>query len=151
MLIRRRCSRAGLERFSAELWAVFSANHDENNDSTDTVRAAFDTRDNRSKQGNPPMDSINLPDDVNHHRRHFFGTAALAIAAAQLALTGSANAQSAVTPQPGNEKSAALAATRPRASTSFGALKQIDAGLLNVGYASLDRRSSKGRSIWGCP
>src|SRR5438045_1232049 len=81
------------------------------------------------------MDSINLPDDVNHHRRHFFGTAALAIAAAQLALTGSANAQSAVTPQPGNKKSAALAATKPGANTSFGALKQIDAGLLNVGYA----------------
>jgi len=81
------------------------------------------------------MDSINLPDDVNHHRRHFFGTAALAIAAAQLALTGSANAQSAVTPQPGEKKPAALTATKPGANTSFGALKQIDAGLLNVGYA----------------
>ena len=126
---------AAWELFSAELSAAFSANHDENNGSTHTVRAAFDTRDNRSKQGDPPMNSINLPDDVNHHRRHFFGTAALAIAAAQLALTGSANAQSAVTPQPGNKKPAALAATKPRANTSFGALKQIDAGLLNVGYA----------------
>jgi len=126
---------AAWELFSAELSAAFSANHDENNGSTHTARAAFDTRDNRSKQGDPPMDSINLPDDVNHHRRHFFGTAALAIAAAQLALTGSANAQSAVTPQPGNKKPAALAATKPRANTSFGALKQIDAGLLNVGYA----------------
>jgi pimeloyl-ACP methyl ester carboxylesterase len=81
------------------------------------------------------MDSINLPDDVNHHRRHFFGTAALAIAAAQLALTGSANAQSAMTPQPGGKKPAVLAATKPGTNTSFGALKQIDAGLLNVGYA----------------
>ena len=46
------------------------------------------------------MDTINLPDNINHHRRRFFGTAALA---AQLALTGSANAQSAMTPQPGNK------------------------------------------------
>ena len=81
------------------------------------------------------METINLPDDVNHDRRHFFGTAALAIAATQLALTGSANAQSATTPQPGNKKPAALAATKPGTNTSFGALKQIDAGLLNVGYA----------------
>jgi pimeloyl-ACP methyl ester carboxylesterase len=126
---------ASWELFGAELWAAFSANNDENNCSTHTVRAAFDTRDNRSKHGDPPMDSISLPDDVDHHRRHFFGTAALAIAAAQLALTGSANAQSAVTPQPGNKKSAALVASKPGANTSFGALKQIDAGLLNVGYA----------------
>jgi hypothetical protein len=81
------------------------------------------------------MDTINFPDDIDHHRRHFFGTAALAIAAAQLALTGSANAQSATTPQPADKKPAALAATKPGANTSFGALKQIDAGLLNVGYA----------------
>src|SRR5882724_4786567 len=69
------------------------------------------THGNRSKLGDPPMDTINLPDDIDHHRRHFFGTAALAIAAAQLALTGSANAQSATTPQPGSKKPAALAAT----------------------------------------
>src|SRR5258705_8644964 len=81
------------------------------------------------------MDTFNSPDDIDHHRRHFFGTAALAIAATQLALTGSANAQSATTPQPGNKKPAALAATKPGTNTSFGALKQIDAGLLNVGYA----------------
>jgi len=81
------------------------------------------------------MDTFDMPDDINHHRRHFFGTAALAVAAAQLALTGSANAQSAVTPQPGNKKPVALAATKPGTNTSFGALKQIDAGLLNVGYA----------------
>jgi pimeloyl-ACP methyl ester carboxylesterase len=81
------------------------------------------------------METINLPHEVNHDRRHFFGTAALAIAATQLALTGSANAQSATTPQPGNKKPVALAATKPGTNTSFGALKQIDAGLLNVGYA----------------
>ncbi len=81
------------------------------------------------------METTNLPDDVNHNRRHFFGTAAFAIAAAQLALSGSANAQSATTPQPDNKKPVALAAIKPGTNTSFGALKQIDAGLLNVGYA----------------
>src|SRR5580692_11611236 len=91
------------------------------------MRAVFATRGNRSKRGDQPMDTINMPDDINHHRRHFFGTAALAIAAAQLALTDSANAQSAMTPQPGDRKPAVLAATKPGTNTSFGALKQIDA------------------------
>ena len=81
------------------------------------------------------MDTIKMPDEIDLHRRHFFGTAALAVAAAQLALTGSANARSATTPQPGNRKPVALAAIKPGTNTSFGALKQIEAGLLNVGYA----------------
>jgi pimeloyl-ACP methyl ester carboxylesterase len=37
--------------------------------------------------------------------------------------------------QPGKTKSANLPRIRPGTNTSFGALKQIDAGLLNVGYA----------------
>lgn len=56
---------------------------------------------------------------IDHDRRRFFGTAAMTIAAAQFVLSGSADAQS---------NSAA-------SGTSFGPLKQIDAGLLNVGYA----------------
>src|SRR3979490_432371 len=123
---------AAWELFSAELRAAFSANHDENNGKR-TLCAS--THGNRSKLGDPPMDTFNSPDDIDHNRRHSFGTAALGIAATQLALTGSANAQSATTPQPGNKKPAALAATKPGTNTSFGALKQIDAGLLNVGYA----------------
>src|ERR1700751_3031845 len=101
---------AAWELFSAELSAAFSANHDDNDGNTHTVRAAFDTRDNRSKNGDPPMDSINFPNAVTPLSRQFFGTAALAIAASQLALTGSATAQSAVAPYPGNKKPAALAA-----------------------------------------
>src|SRR5882762_9110308 len=126
---------AAWELFGAELRAAFGANRDENSGSAHDALAAFDTRCNRSKQGDPAMETINLPDDVNHNRRHFFGTAAFAIAAAQLALSGSANAQSATTPQPDNKKPVALAAIKPGTNTSFGALKQIDAGLLNVGYA----------------
>jgi pimeloyl-ACP methyl ester carboxylesterase len=70
-----------------------------------------------------------MPHQINHHRRRFFGTAAMTIAAAQLALTGSADAQSdkATTPN--------ATAIKPGTNTSFGPLKQIDADVLNVGYA----------------
>jgi pimeloyl-ACP methyl ester carboxylesterase len=67
-----------------------------------------------------------MTERINLDRRNFFGTAAIGIAAAQFAFSGSADAQSgAATP----------AAIRPGTKTSFGPLKQIDAGILNVGYA----------------
>src|SRR5438093_3667871 len=66
---------------------------------------------------------------INHDRRRFWGTAAMPIAAAQLGMFGSAKAQS------GKTKPANLPAIKPGTNTSFGSLKQIDAGLLNVGYA----------------
>jgi pimeloyl-ACP methyl ester carboxylesterase len=66
---------------------------------------------------------------INHTRRGFFGTAAMSLAAAQFALSGLAQAQS------GNAKPASLPAIKPGTNTSFGPLKQIDAGVLNVGYA----------------
>ena len=67
--------------------------------------------------------------EINHPRRRFLSTAAMTIAAAKLGLMGSAQAQS------GTTNSAAPSPIKPGAGTSFGALKQIDAGLLNVGYA----------------
>jgi pimeloyl-ACP methyl ester carboxylesterase len=70
-----------------------------------------------------------MPEDINQNRRQFMGTAALGIAAAQLALTGSASAQ------PSKTSPAKAAAVKPGSHTSFAALKQIDAGVLNVGYA----------------
>jgi pimeloyl-ACP methyl ester carboxylesterase len=63
---------------------------------------------------------------VDHRRRRFFGTAALAFAATQLSLVGGASAQS---------KAANLPAVKPGTHTSFGPLKQVDAGVLNVSYA----------------
>jgi pimeloyl-ACP methyl ester carboxylesterase len=75
------------------------------------------------------MDRIRTSDEIDHHRRRFFGTAAMTIAAAQLGMIGSAAAQS------GKAKSAGVPAIKAGTHTSFGALKQIDAGLLNVGYA----------------
>ena len=70
-----------------------------------------------------------MSQDVDRDRRRFFGTAAMTLAAAQLALSGSADAQS------GKAKPADLRKTKPGTHTSFASLKQIDAGLLNVGYA----------------
>ncbi len=70
-----------------------------------------------------------MSEDINRDRRRFFGTAAMTLAAAQYVVSGSANAQS------GKAKPAELPRVKPGTNTSFGALKQIDAGVLNVGYA----------------
>jgi pimeloyl-ACP methyl ester carboxylesterase len=67
-----------------------------------------------------------MRDDVLPHRRRFFGAAATTIAAAQLGVFGSAVVGSGT---------AAAPAARPAASASFGPLKQIRAGALDVGYA----------------
>jgi pimeloyl-ACP methyl ester carboxylesterase len=68
-------------------------------------------------------------DEVNHHRRHFLGAATVSFAAAPLLAIASAYAQSS------KARSATLPAIKPGTNTSFASLKQIDAGLLNVGYA----------------
>src|SRR6267154_722165 len=70
-----------------------------------------------------------MSDEINRARRRFFGTAAMTLAAAQLAFNGRADAQ------PSKAKPAGLRSVKPGAYTSFAALKQIDAGVLNVGYA----------------
>jgi len=66
--------------------------------------------------------------EINSHRRRFFGVAAGTMAAAQFGMIGSANAEA-------KAEQAQLPATKPGAHTSFAALKQIDAGVLNIGYA----------------
>lgn len=65
-------------------------------------------------------------------RRGFLGTSAagaVSIAAAQLAAIGSADAQSSKT------KRTDLSKIKPATNTSFASLRQIEAGVLNVGYA----------------
>jgi pimeloyl-ACP methyl ester carboxylesterase len=62
---------------------------------------------------------------IDHDRRRFFAAAALTIATAQFGLSGAAQAQAATTKP----------AVVPAAHTSFGPLKQVEAGLLNIGYA----------------
>jgi pimeloyl-ACP methyl ester carboxylesterase len=67
-----------------------------------------------------------IVDEINQGRRRFFGTAATAVAAAQLGIIGHAAAQ---------RVGAKVPAIKPGTNTSFGPLKQINAGVLNVGYA----------------
>ena len=75
------------------------------------------------------MDTIKTSEDINHHRRRFMAAAAMIIAAAELGMTGSADAQADST------KRTDVPAIKPGTNTSFGPLKQVDAGVLNVGYA----------------
>ena len=75
------------------------------------------------------MRAIAMSEEINHHRRRFFGAAVMTIAAAQLGMISSAEAQSSKT------KPVVLPTIKPGTNTSFASLKQIDAGVLNVGYA----------------
>ena len=69
------------------------------------------------------MDTLRSVDEINRDRRRFVGSAAMAIAAAQLGMIDSASAE------------AKVPAIKPGTNTSLGTIKQIDAGVLNVGYA----------------
>jgi len=75
------------------------------------------------------MNIIKMSEGIKYARRRFLGIAALSIAAAKFGMFGSANAQSSKTTP------ADATTIQPGTNTSFGSLKQIDAGLLNVGYA----------------
>ncbi|MGD0446043.1 MAG: alpha/beta hydrolase [Edaphobacter sp.] len=75
------------------------------------------------------MTMIKMSEEIDHNRRRFFGTAAMTVAAAQLGMFGLAEAQS------GKVNSADVPAIKPGTNTTFASLKQIEAGLLNVGYA----------------
>ena len=77
--------------------------------------------------------------NINLHRRHFLGTAAMTLATAQFGLIGCENAQTSMT------KPAGQPTMKPGTNTSFGSLKQINAGLLNIGYAEAGK--SDGRAV----
>jgi pimeloyl-ACP methyl ester carboxylesterase len=66
------------------------------------------------------MSKFEIREAIDHHRRHLLGASALAIAAAQFAHIGSGAAQSNKAPL-----------------TTFGSLKQVEAGVLRIGYADL--------------
>jgi pimeloyl-ACP methyl ester carboxylesterase len=70
-----------------------------------------------------------MTEEINQRRRRLFGTAAMSIAVAQLGLMDSAAAQS------GKTTASKVPALKPGINTSFKSMKQIKAGLLNVGYA----------------
>jgi pimeloyl-ACP methyl ester carboxylesterase len=71
------------------------------------------------------MIPISKTKEINRHRRSFLGSAALATAA-QFGMLIPANAQTAKTKLP---------EIKPGTNVSFGPLKQIDAGVLNISYA----------------
>ena len=62
-------------------------------------------------------------------RRRFLGAAAITLAAAEFGIFGPADAQ------PGKISRDEIGKPKPTTNTSLGTIKQVDAGLLNVGYA----------------
>jgi pimeloyl-ACP methyl ester carboxylesterase len=74
------------------------------------------------------MSKIPPFEQIDQDRRRIFGAAAVTLAAAQLGMTTRAHAAQA-------PNDAGMQAARPGANTSFPSIKQINAGVLNVGYA----------------
>jgi pimeloyl-ACP methyl ester carboxylesterase len=72
-----------------------------------------------------------MSEDINYDRRRFLTAAVTTIAAAELGIMGSAAAQSS------KAKATTLPPIKPATNPSFGPLKQINAGLLNVEYAEM--------------
>jgi pimeloyl-ACP methyl ester carboxylesterase len=70
-----------------------------------------------------------MSDEIDHERRRLLGAAGVTIVAAQFGLDSSAGAQ------PERRKTLDTRGFKPGTNTSFAPLKQIDAGLLNIGYA----------------
>jgi pimeloyl-ACP methyl ester carboxylesterase len=81
------------------------------------------------------MSTNQLNETIDPHRRHFLGSAVIAAAAAQWGLADLASAGSSAA------GSGAVPVVKPGTHTSFGAIKQIDAGVLNVGYAEAGPRN----------
>jgi pimeloyl-ACP methyl ester carboxylesterase len=78
------------------------------------------------------------PETIDKPRRRFFGTAAMTLAAAQLGAIASAAVQDA-------GAASKLPVIKAGTNTSFKSLKQINAGLLDVGYA--EDGPSEGRPV----
>jgi pimeloyl-ACP methyl ester carboxylesterase len=70
-----------------------------------------------------------MSNEIDHNRRRLVSTAALTFVASQFTFSGNADAQLS-RPKPAN-----LGPVKPGTHTSFAPLKQIDAGVLSVGYA----------------
>ncbi|KJK11320.1 alpha/beta hydrolase [Burkholderiaceae bacterium 16] len=70
-----------------------------------------------------------MTEKIDLPRRGFLGTAALTLATVQFGVLTSAKAQT------NHSKPAPLPSTRPGTHAAFASIKQINAGLLNVGYA----------------
>ena len=69
-----------------------------------------------------------MSEGIDHDRRRFLSSAAKTIAAAELAMIGSAEAQSSRGAVPD------MLATKPGTNMALGSLRQINAGVLTIGY-----------------
>lgn len=67
-----------------------------------------------------------MPQTIDHQRRRFFGFAAMMVAAAEFGAAAIANAQS---------SAASPSMAKAKGHTSFATLKQVKAGVLDIGYA----------------
>jgi hypothetical protein len=72
---------------------------------------------------------MHMSKEIKLTRRRFLGAGVMTIAAAEFGIVGGADAQS------GKEGPTDAMTMKPGTYTSFRSLKQIDAGVLNVGYA----------------
>jgi pimeloyl-ACP methyl ester carboxylesterase len=79
------------------------------------------------KSRDQSMNPFKKPEDINHQRRRFLSTAAIAFSATQFGMLAKAESTSVA--------AAELPAVSPETNTSFSSMKQVDAGLLSVGYA----------------
>src|ERR1700722_20258909 len=77
----------------------------------------------------PPMEKIIMSDKIKSPRRRFLEMATDGISAVQLAFSGLARAQSS------QYSLSPSIATAGMSNASFGNIKQIDAGVFNIGYA----------------
>ena len=68
-----------------------------------------------------------MSEQIDYERRRFFEATALYVAASQLGMSGRTIAR------PGTAKPKQLPAIKPETNTSFGLLKQINAGPLSIG------------------
>ena len=80
-----------------------------------------------------------MSQEINHDRRRFLRNAAMTIAAAELAMIGSLHAESS------KAKPADVPPIGPGTHTSFASIKQINAGVLDIGYA--EAGSAEGRAV----
>jgi pimeloyl-ACP methyl ester carboxylesterase len=72
-----------------------------------------------------------MPQEAKYDRRRFLGSAAMSIAAAKFVAIDSAQGEAS------RGKASKASTIKPTSKSSFGPLKHIDAGLLNVGYAEV--------------
>jgi pimeloyl-ACP methyl ester carboxylesterase len=74
-----------------------------------------------------------IKDDIDHDRRRFVGGATMAVAVTQLGTQ--LGAQLGMSSPAAAQQGTNMRAIKPGTHTSFAPIKQIDAGVLNVGYA----------------